>query len=70
MSDMFDDERGVPNSGTHDAIDIEDDDKKGYETETSCSESDYLSILTDRMIGLPRALKRIVRAAQHRRSSK
>ncbi len=41
MSDIFDDERGVPNFGTHSASDFEDDDK-GYETETSCSESDSL----------------------------
>lgn len=41
MSDIFDNERDVPNFGIHGASDIEDDDK-GYEMETSCSESDYL----------------------------
>ncbi len=41
MSDIFDDERGVPNLGAQGASDIEDDNDR-YETETSCSESDYL----------------------------
>lgn len=46
MSDIFDDERGVPNFGTQGASDIEDDDKV-YETKTSCSESDHLDIPYD-----------------------